>query len=54
LSPVNVNGELTMLQGPISSLLKRTRQLLGERFYFGQHIEPSPLISSPVKREQGQ
>ncbi len=43
LSPVRVNGELTMLQGPISSLLKRTRQLLGERLYFGQHIELSPL-----------
>jgi cytosine/adenosine deaminase-related metal-dependent hydrolase len=54
LSPVHVNGELTMVQGPIFTLLKRTRQLLGERFYFGQHIEPSPLISSPVKREQGQ
>jgi cytosine/adenosine deaminase-related metal-dependent hydrolase len=43
LSPVAVNGELTMLQGPIASLLKRSRQLLGERLYFGQHIEPSPL-----------
>jgi cytosine/adenosine deaminase-related metal-dependent hydrolase len=41
LSPVRVNGELTMLQGPISALLRRTRQLLGERLYFGQHIEPS-------------
>jgi cytosine/adenosine deaminase-related metal-dependent hydrolase len=42
LSPVRVNGELTMLQGPISPLLKRTRQLLGERLYFGQHIDLAP------------
>jgi cytosine/adenosine deaminase-related metal-dependent hydrolase len=40
LSPVRVNGELTLLQGPIASLLKRTRPLLGERLYFGQRIEP--------------
>jgi cytosine/adenosine deaminase-related metal-dependent hydrolase len=40
LSPVQVNGELTLLQGPIASLLKRTRPLLGERLYFGQRIEP--------------
>jgi cytosine/adenosine deaminase-related metal-dependent hydrolase len=50
LSPVRVNSELTMLQGPIFALLKRTRQLLGERLYFGQHIElltakPLPSLS---------
>jgi cytosine/adenosine deaminase-related metal-dependent hydrolase len=41
LNPVHVNGELTMIQGPLPSLLKRTHQLLGDRLYFGQHIEPS-------------
>jgi cytosine/adenosine deaminase-related metal-dependent hydrolase len=53
LSSVHVNGELTMLQGPISLLLKRTRQLLGERLYFGQHIKlltAKPLPSPPRER----
>ncbi len=41
LHPVRINGELTMIQGPLPSLLKHTQPLLGNRLYFGQHIEPS-------------
>jgi cytosine/adenosine deaminase-related metal-dependent hydrolase len=44
LNPVRVNGELTMIQGPLPSLLKRTRLLLGDRRYFGQNIEHSSPI----------
>jgi cytosine/adenosine deaminase-related metal-dependent hydrolase len=45
LNPVRVNGELTMIQGPLPALLKRTRLLLGDRRYFGQNIEhASPIL----------
>ncbi len=40
LQAVRIDGHITWLTGLIASLLKRTHQLLGQRLYFGQAIEP--------------